>query len=447
MDRDPHARHLDLTDSDSQILFGVELEQLHTVNAGHGQGTVWKRTLQHAGVADELTKVGIYVDQLPDHEITAIISPDATKIGSISVAVDVATQLVTMFQDQRADDERYEKTSRRWRDDPGRVSGYVPGDAGSIRWTLLPPQLFAADSYQQTRDERVNGIRLAAAQGAAWAYMATPHFIPAGIALDVVTAVPPSPAARAELRLPARYVMVFHDGIPIELIAGSDEALDQFAGDSVLGDRALVIGGILSANDDGTLYQDHAYLILARPSALTGVYGWQTIAVTYGEHAAGRVLYNYAGLLSWETWTAPPALPTSPRGKAGSGNQLKKAAKSPEAQAGGYHGVHVLDYRPPPVEAAPESPTVRGDDLPSDRPRRERRYQGTRRGYWSENKRYGIRDDADRLIGAVYGPDAVEGVTFIRRRRFIRHAVTRPDLPPPPTRPDVYRVPADTCPR
>jgi hypothetical protein len=153
------------------------------------------------------------------------------------------------------------------------------------------------------------------------------------------------------------------------------------------------------------------------------------------DSAAANVLWNYAALLSWEDWSLPPAMP-SVRGKPGSRPYRRALARSPEAKQGAFHRVRVLNYRPPGADAL-------GDAEPHEkRPGRGLRYQHDRRAHWRWRVRVGIRDENDRLVGPVFGPDAVEGVTFMRSPKWIRRKTVREDLPERPQAGEtVYRLP------
>lgn len=416
------------SDEDSAFLFGAPVADMLSIP--YDAGRTWKRTLTDAGIEGELNQLDMSLSDLPDDKVAVELFPEKTMIGTISVGLDVPAMLVKQFEDARSGDERFEKASDRWKKAPDRVQGYVPADAGSIRWSLAPHRLLEGLVYDRMHPADIE-MRVRDAECAAWAYMGVPHFIPADLALDVVTAEPPDAEARREIRLPHRYVMVFHDGVPVPVVLGDDDRVDAFGDHTVVTDETLVIGALLSADGDGTLFPDAAFLLVARRDP-NGWYAWQGVRVPFGDHPAGRVLYNYAALLSWEGWAPPPKLPVSPKGKAGSANQLKKAARTAEAQAGGWHGVHVLDYRPPaPAESKPGG---KGTGRP-------RQYQSVRRAHWTRRTRYGIRDEHDQLIGRVYGPDAVEGQTFVRIRKFIRRSVVREDLPQRPDDLTVYRLP------
>lgn len=432
----PKNRPGEYANGDTLFLFGLNRGELaSSPRFRKHAGAEWKRTLADAGMEYELSRVEVSLDSLPDDRIAYQVVPDSTRVGFVSIALDLTAALASQFKEAWEADARFERASDRWRKTPDRVRGYVPADAGSIRWTLLPRTLFDGTGYDR-QDVRVVDQRVAAVECAAWAYMATPHFIPAPVARDVVTAVPPPPQALAEARLPQRYVMVFHDGIPLaDVIAADGGDPAPYADSKVLADNALLLGALLSAEDDGTVYERCAYLIVARRASHSGGYGWSGVRVAYGDHPAGRILANYVALLSWEGWAAPPPLPTPKDGKRISGNQLKKIAKSVAGRNGAWHRVRVLAYRPPADDELPPEPRPRGGGQG-----RQRRHAGWRRGYWTTRKRYGIRDAHDRLVGPVYGPDAIEGVTFERRRRFVRPTVTRPDLPPPPGN-EVYRLP------
>ncbi|MGW0061363.1 hypothetical protein ACWDTT_15735, partial [Streptosporangium sandarakinum] len=377
-------------------------------------------------------RMGVTLEELPEDRVTLFVTPAEMRVGNIHIAVDLPGLLAQTFRPAWEADRRFEQASDRWRKQMDRVSGYIPSDVGSIRWSVLPADLFEEWRYDQA-SEYASALRVNHAQGAAWAYMATPHFIPADLALDVVTATPPPPEARSEIRLPSRYCLLVHDGVPLPVISGDEPGIDAWETNALIHDQALLLGAVLAANDDGSLFEQRAYLIIARPDPRRGIYGWQTVMVPHGDHAAGRVLLNYASLLSWEGWAAPPELPTTGRGKPGSRNQLKKLARTPEAAQGAWHGVRVLDYRPP-AEDAVERPATRGSG-------RQLRYQSKRRGYWKPRVRYGIRDENGQLVGPVYKDGAIEGETYVRVRRFIRRTVVRDDLPEPPSE-TVYKVPS-----
>lgn len=415
------------SDEDTAFLFGGTKAEL---DAGDGAGqnrayaVLWNRVLADAGMGEVLARMGVDLASFPEDTTAAAFRPDGRDVD-----IDLTVLLAEQFREAKAADERFEKATDRWRKTPGRVQGYVPGDAGSFRWSLLYRELFRPFWWSYASPEDAND-RIMKAIGGAAAYMAVPHFIPADLALDVVTSTPPAREYRGELRLPARYVLVFHDGVPTPVVMGDDDTVDRFGENYIVSGETLVLGGILAAEEDGRISADGlGFIILGRRDS-SGEYGWRAFPVPYGDHPAGRVLLNYAALLSWENWSAPPKVPSSPHGKEGTSNQIKRAARTPEAQAGGWHGVRVLDYRPP--EPAPERP--RGESGG-----RSLRYRSERRGHYKYRVRIGIRDEQDRLVGPVYGANAVEGVTFERVKKWFRRTNVREDLPERPGS-TVYQV-------
>ncbi|WP_228992698.1 hypothetical protein [Streptomyces sp. DH8] len=75
-------------------------------------------------------------------------------------------------------------------------------------------------------------------------------------------------------------------------------------------------------------------------------------------------------------------------------------------------------------------------------------YREWRRAHFTRNTRRHILDDEGRPVldehgrpsDAVYGPDAVEGVTFTRRRTWVRGTWIHEHLPPRPTAAPVYAL-------
>ncbi|MFE4512614.1 hypothetical protein ACFRMQ_00240 [Kitasatospora sp. NPDC056783] len=188
---------------------------------------------------------------------------------------------------------------------------------------------------------------------------------------------------------------------------------------------------MLAAHGDGTLDTTMG-LILVTDVDDRGTHRWYLQPAAYGSHPAGRLLYSYAAQLAWARWLNAPEPPTpTTSGKPGSANGLKRLARDPAVKAGALHRMRVLDYTPPPDEAAtPRDPSGTGTPLT---------HSTTRRAYWKPGVRIGIRDAAGNFVGPVYKDDAVEGKTYTKERRWIRRTTVRPDLPPSPDRP-VYRV-------
>lgn len=75
-------------------------------------------------------------------------------------------------------------------------------------------------------------------------------------------------------------------------------------------------------------------------------------------------------------------------------------------------------------------------------------YREWRRAHFTRNTRRHILDDEGRPVldehgrpsDAVYGPDAVEDVTFTRRRTWVRGTWIHEHLPPRPTAAPVYAL-------
>ncbi|MGW0885571.1 hypothetical protein [Streptomyces sp. NPDC002671] len=144
------------------------------------------------------------------------------------------------------------------------------------------------------------------------------------------------------------------------------------------------------------------------------------------------MLYGYAAQLAFARWTPPPVLP-DPGPRPTSRSALGRIATSEAGRAGGFHGVHVLDFTPPSDEPPEERTAPSGS--------RGQLVFGTwRRAHWKPGVRIGVRDSAGRLVGPVYKDGVVEGRTFTRERRFFPRARIRPDLPLAPTTP-IYRIP------
>lgn len=175
-------------------------------------------------------------------------------------------------------------------------------------------------------------------------------------------------------------------------------------------------------------------MIVAAPGP-GGLYGWRAVPLSLEYSSpASETLWNYAALLAWEDWGVPEKVPQT-RGKEKSRGYYRTIARSPEGERGAYQGVRVLAYRPPTIRE------LQDVEDSGDKPRRELRYQHERRSYWKPRVRVGIRDENDRLVGPVYGPDAIEGVTFVRQGKLIPRSIVRGDLPERPEEEIVYRIP------
>uniref|UniRef100_UPI003F4971DA hypothetical protein n=1 Tax=Nonomuraea sp. CA-251285 TaxID=3240002 RepID=UPI003F4971DA len=424
-----------LTESDSLFLFGTPDGVIKSLDSSRATAAMWKRVVQDSGVAQELMDAwGLSVDRWPDNRVVPQVFPEQARVGTVTIGMDVAAAVAKSFEAARGDDERYEKATGRWVTTPDRVRDYVPGDAGSIRWSLLPSWLTNTPDWDRLSADEVN-MRILRTVGGAWAYMAAPHFVPADLALDVVTGDPPEPSALDEVRLPGRYVMLFHDGMPVPVIAGTDAEIDTFASNMIVTDETLVIGGILAADDEHRPLS-YGFIIVAYRGP-DGLYNWWPVSVPVGAHGAGRILYGYAALLSWAGWTVPPKTPKLRR-TMGRRDRIRAIARTPEGEQGAFLGVRVLDYQPPTAQQLADDP------LPRERAEsgRQLQYRTKRRAHWTKRTRLGIRDENKKLVGRVYGPDAVEGETFIRGRVWVRGAEVREDLPERPGS-TVYRLPAD----
>lgn len=426
-----------MTDADTRFLFGGPVDEVELNRRNDILPHAFKRALRDSGAGKLLEQMSLNVDELPDDGIPIAFGPDWAKdvMGSEQAGgFDLISLLAHQFAEKRADDERYEKATDRWRKVPDRIKGYIPGDAGSWRWTLMASKIMRPlGSDSEPVEEFDIHRRAAAGVGASYAYLGTPFFIPAQIALDVVTAVPPPPRQRDEIRLPARYVTMFHDGIPLSLLTGTDDEIDAYEeGGRVMRDDSLLIGGMLAANDDMTLDTKLAFMVVAAPGPGNTGYGWRSIPIPMDiVSPATNVFWNYAALLAWENWGIPAKVPHT-QGKERSRGYYRTIARSPEGEQGAHQGVRVLDYRPPTLKDLRDAEGA---------PQREFKYQHDRTSYWKRRIRVGIRDENDQLVGPVYGPDAVEGVTFERRGRLIPRSVVREDLPKRPDAEKVYRLP------
>lgn len=423
---------LHLNDEDLLFFFGPGRE--FPEEAGQPVPRAFKRVVADSGMGRSLATYGVSPDDLPDdaYAVAAKVVSPLHLLHKITETVDFAHELASMFTDEYNNDLRFERGDRRWLRDPRRVSGYVPADAGSLRWPLAALLMTPHSTPRTAAEEASAEARVTDSVAAAYAYMGTPHFVPAEIAVEVATATPPVPARCPEIRLPARYAWVFHDGIPLSVVAGDDDTLEAYQGGQrrLLSSEALLLGVLMAATDDLALY-DLAFLIVARPLQ-DGSYGWGPIPVPLITHSrAAGVIWNYAALLSWEDWKSPPRLPGRRRKESGRA-YVRRVHRSQQVQQGAYHGVRVLDYREPDIPAPGKRATSAGKEL---------QYRHDRRGYWKYRMRIGIRDAEGRLVGPVYKEGAVEGVTFERRTKFIRPRIVRGDLPPKPDTMTVYRVP------
>ncbi|MFF2378362.1 hypothetical protein ACFVUW_28630 [Streptomyces xiamenensis] len=218
-----------------------------------------------------------------------------------------------------------------------------------MRSRLAPPGVLLAHHGLATPAHLQDGRLLRVSAGLA-AYSSVPHFVPGPLAEDAATTAPMDAATCAELALPAPSVLVFHDGVPFGAVA-DDSDLVEAAGQGrlPLGDEPMVMGGVLTARADGRLEEDLGWLLTAALDRRSGNPAYSLVPVPLGAHPAGRALYGYAALLAFEDWRPPPALPR--RDATGRpGREVKKLARTWQARDGGFHGVHALDYTPPPED-------------------------------------------------------------------------------------------------
>lgn len=383
---------------------------------------LWKRVVAECGEAQRLAdEHDIDWERLP-HESKLILAVS----GPGNVVVDIAGAALATQREQWELERRFTRIHRRL---PSDLSGLVPADVGALRSGLLEEHDFSTSTYAVEQDRAVRWLR--ALTGTA-AYLAAAHMVPAPLALDVVTTAPLDEPTRDALRLPAPWSLITHDAVPLRAAQADDDELAALveAGGCV-GPEPVILGGLLAAQADGRLDTTSGFLLISCLDAAGKRYQVLQPAA-YGDHAGGRVLYGYAAQLAFARWTPPPVLP-APGPRPTSRSALGRIATSEAGQAGGFHGVRVLDFTPPP-EGPPEQRTATGGS------RRPLAVGTWRRAHWKPGVRIGIRDNDGCLVGPVYKDGAVEGLTFSRERRFFPRARVRPDLPLAPTTP-VYRIP------
>ncbi|MFE9121326.1 hypothetical protein [Streptomyces sp. NPDC007172] len=384
---------------------------------------LWKRVVAECGAAQRLADEHDIDWELAPHESKAVLA----LCGPDDVVIDVAAAALATQREPWELERRFAQVHRRL---PSGLSGLVPADVGALRSGLLDEQDFRTSSYAVQQDRALRWLR--ALTGIA-TYLAAAHMVPAPLALDVVTTARLDEPTRDALRLPAPWSLITHDAVPLRAAQADDDELTALVeAGACVGPEPVILGGLLASHPDGQLDTTSGFLLISCLDA-TGKRSQVLQPAAYGDHGGGRVLYGYAAQLAFARWTAPPALP-DPGPRPTSRSTLGRIAASEAGRAGGFHGVHVLDFTPPP-EGPPEqraAPTgSRGPLL-----------LGTwRRAHWKPGVRIGIRDSNGRLVGPVYKEDAVEGLTFTRERRFFPRARVRPDLPLAPTTP-VYRIPS-----
>ncbi|MFG3429716.1 hypothetical protein [Streptomyces californicus] len=219
----------------------------------------------------------------------------------------------------------------------------------------------------------------------------------------------------------------------------------------------LIVGGLLmghpadGTDDDHLLDEDLGWLVIAR-RADDGTNHFSQTPVTHLQNTgpAARILRNYAALLALEGWDIPPPMPGrartggkgSKKGSSPSPAERRRRAQTPQARAGAL--LRVRSLTAPPHQPAPTLPAQA--DTPADRARAQ--YREWRRAYFTRNTRRHILDTDGRPVldehgrpsGPVYGPGAVEGVTFTRRRTWVRGTWINEHLPPRPGAAPVYAL-------
>ncbi|MFD6469641.1 hypothetical protein [Streptomyces goshikiensis] len=359
------------------------------------------------------------------------------------------------LREKLSGDVLYEDTARR-KEQVLLARGLEPGDAASIRFRSTNPATAHGQPLppgQEREVERFLDLQMMLA-----AYTAAPYWVPACEAFDAATGLPPETGA--QLRLTAEAVMVFHDGVPLPAVIADDEDLHAHATahfgaghNTLFGGEPLVMGGVLLAHpEDGTdtallLNPLLGWLIIA--NRINGQYAWAMHPVhrlDTNPGPAARVLRNYAALNALEEWDTPPPIPGQARtsGKSKKNRlpaaqrrrqHLEQAARTPQARAGALLGVRVLRFTAPPHQAAPPPRSSA-----SSSSRAPAQYRDWRRAHWTRNTRVHLPDEHGRPSGPVYGPDAVEGVTFTRRRTRVKGAWINEHLPPRPGPRPVYAV-------
>ncbi|MER0477422.1 hypothetical protein ABR737_03455 [Streptomyces sp. Edi2] len=371
--------------------------------------------------------------------------------------IDLVRLIPWVLREKLAGDVLYEDTAQR-EEQVVLGHGLEPGDAASVRFRSTNPVAVEGELLQPGREREVE--RFVDLQMMLAAYTAQPYFVPASEAFDAVTGLPPEP--EAQLRLTGEAVMVFHDGVPLPAVTADDEDLHAHVAahfgagpDAFFGGSPLVMGGVLLAHpDDGT---DAAlmfnpllgWLIIAKIMH-DGRYAWSMHPVhrlDTNPGPAARVLRNYAALNALEDWDTPPPIPgrarTSGKGKKNRlpaaerrQQQLEQAARTPQARLGALLGVRVLRFTAPPHQAAAVPPP----STPSSSGRAPAQYRDWRRAHWTRNTRVHLLDEHGRPSGPVYGPDAIEGKTFTRRRTRVKGTWINEHLPLRPGQPAVYAV-------
>jgi hypothetical protein len=435
----------------SQFMFGGPVAE--TRGNLDAMARAYGRAFRDSGMQAVLGELGMhpdtahlqqYIDVPPDFPADRDHSTSATN-------VDVLTSIFeAVLKGPYERDRDYEDFTGRWRKHRGQFPPeLIPADAGAIRLSIANRARATQAGRRRDQDPEHELRWFADAFAASCTYLGVPHFMPRDY-LGVLTGPGPDARIRANLHLPAPWVMVFHDPIPMRELADTPEQGAYAENHTNYGPGSAVIGAVLSAHDDYRLDDGWGWVLFAvRPRRdgdtpleplvreLTGreidpnppVGYAQAVQFDKGDHPAARYLLNVADVLANLPFEEPAELPPAARD---SRSQLKRQAKTPEARDGAWHGVHVVRIAPP----APETHQRRTGATGTRGPLKF----GTWRKAHPHRRRIGIRDEYGDLVGPVYGPDAVEGVTFTFFYTQEPRRRVREDLP---LSPDalVYRLP------
>ncbi|MFF5265443.1 hypothetical protein ACFY4C_41730 [Actinomadura viridis] len=371
-------------------------------------------------------------DRSPSHYRVAALHN--SRGHELEIHVDLVSGLAHAFTDKIDQDQRYEDSTGRWRGNPDRRNDFVAADAGSIRLRLMHPYLLGPAGIEGP-DRAEDTHRLMMGTAGALAYLSDPYFAPRTLTRRLLHRNPLPPKRRHHLVLPSRHLMIFHDGIPIQEVAEHAGSLPAATPRGLINGDHQIIGGLLTTVDhhgQHRLNEEIGFLIVALRTP--GYHAIQALPARYGDHPAGQLLYQYATLPTFEGWTAPPPTPHQPHGRA-TRAWIKRLARSDAGRAGAFLQVRTIRHTPPP-----EQPAEHGQGAPAGG--KPLTYQHPRRAHTRPNVRVGIRDEHGRRVGPVYGPNAIEGVTFHRVSKDIDETTVRPDLPERPGPSPVRVLPA-----
>ncbi|NEA20195.1 hypothetical protein [Streptomyces halstedii] len=443
-----------------RLLYGTDSAELRRweeagqLNEGSNE-TVLRRLLERVGVSRLLA---------PGEDL---MTADGQLNGVLRLSDgqdhDLLQLVPSLLRRKVADDRAHETDSGRTLQVTA-AQGFEPGDAAPLRRRSVSPAALNPHALgEDIEGGALTQVYLLMALMAT--YTAWPHFIPAAAAFDAATGLPPEP--EAELRLPAETAMVFHDGIPLPAVTADDDALHAHAtarfstmsdgaGDPFFDREPLIVGGVLMGHpgdgtgDDHILDEDLGWLMIARRTD-DGTHHFSQIPVTHLQDPgpAARILRNYAALLALEGWDIPPPMPGRARtggkgSKKGSSTlspaERRRRAQTPQARAGAL--LRVRSLTAPPHRPAPAFPAQ------AAAPAGQAQYREWRRAHFTRNTRRHLLDADGRPVldkhgrpsGPVYGPDAVEGETFTRRRTWVRGTWINEHLPPRPGAAPVYAL-------